>query len=171
MMSTLTDYITGRTVADTGAEANRQAFERYLVNKKGYAKTDIEVDAPIQVMVQDEPYTSRIDLLVSIDGVRLMAIKCAAGSLGSWEREVVAAARLLDRVQVPFAVVTDGSTAHVVDTASGTVLTEALGEIMSRKAAKAFLETYKPTTLPEERRSREALIYRSYDSMNVNVKG
>jgi hypothetical protein len=51
------------------------------------------------------------------------------------------------------------------------VLTEALGEIMSRKAAKAFLETYKPTTLPEERRSREALIYRSYDSMNVNVKG
>lgn len=170
-MSTLTDYITGKTVADTGAEANRQAFERYLVEEKGYAKEDIEVDVPIQVMVQEEPYNSHIDLLISVDGVRLMAVKCAAGSLGSWEREIVAAARLLDSVQVPFAVVTDGKTVHLLDTATGSVLAEGLVEIMSRKAAKAFLATFEPAPLKEERRPREALIYRSYDAMNVNVKG
>ena len=170
-MSTLTDYITGKTVANTGAEANRQVFERYLVEEKGYVKTDVEVDVPIQVMVQDEPYNSSIDLLVSIGGVRLMAIKCAAGSLGSWEREIVAAARLLDTVQVPFAVTTDGKTAHIMDTATGSVLAEGMDEIMSREAAKKFLATFQPAALPEERRPREALIYRSYDSMNVNIKG
>ena len=33
---TLVDYITGKTVANVGAEANRQAVERFLVQKKGY---------------------------------------------------------------------------------------------------------------------------------------
>ena len=170
-MSTIKDYITGKTVPDTGAEANRQAFERFLVEEKGYAREDIAVDAPIQVMVQEETYHSHIDLVVSVDGVRAMAVKCAAGSLGSWQREIVAAARLLDTAQIPFAIVTDGKTAHILDTATGAVVAEGLEEIMTKEAARKFLTTFEPTPLKEDRRPREALIYRSYDSMNVNVKG
>ena len=42
---TVVDYITGKTKPDTGAEANRQKVERRLVEEKGYAKSEIEVDA------------------------------------------------------------------------------------------------------------------------------
>ena len=44
---TISDFITGRPKANAGAEANRQAVERLLVESKGYDRQEIEVDAPI----------------------------------------------------------------------------------------------------------------------------
>ncbi|MGD9243137.1 MAG: type I restriction enzyme HsdR N-terminal domain-containing protein, partial [Desulfobacterales bacterium] len=78
------DFVTGRDVPEIGAESNRQAVERLLVIEKGYAKEDIEVDAQIEFDVGKERYASQVDLVVSLDGgtMRVMAIKCVAGSLG-----------------------------------------------------------------------------------------
>ena len=91
----LTDYVTGREVPNVGAEQNRQAVEKFLVEQKGYQKQDIEVDTDFSLTIADEPYHSQMDLVVSVDsGSRFMVIKCVAGSLGSREREVIAAARL-----------------------------------------------------------------------------
>ena len=94
---TIIDFITGKDVPNIGAEEHRQAVERFLVEQKGFLKEDIEVDADIEMRVGGEPYRSQVDLVVSADGgkTRFMAIRCAAGSLGSREREIVAAARLL----------------------------------------------------------------------------
>ena len=44
---TLIDFISGRTVPNTGAEEHRQAVERFLVEQKGFARGDIEVDARV----------------------------------------------------------------------------------------------------------------------------
>ena len=55
---TVTDYITGEEIPDIEAEANRQAVERFLLEKKGYLKNDIEVDAAIMMIVAGEPYRS-----------------------------------------------------------------------------------------------------------------
>lgn len=86
------DYITGHQRPNVGPEANRQQVERLLVGKKGYEKNDIQVDTPINlVMAEEETYTSRIDLVVTVKGYRFMVIKCAPGSLASREREVIAA--------------------------------------------------------------------------------
>ena len=57
----LRDYLTGREMADVGAEGNRQALERFLVETKGYLPDDIVVDAPLKIEVAGEPYHSRID--------------------------------------------------------------------------------------------------------------
>ena len=81
-MQTLVDFITGETVPDTGAEANRQVIEQLLVNAKGFDKKDIEVDADIRLTIAGEPYRSQVDLVISVDETRFMTIKCAAGSLG-----------------------------------------------------------------------------------------
>ena len=118
----ITDFVTGREVPNVGAEENRQAVEKLLVEEKGYLQEDIKVDVDIAITVAGEPYRSQVDLVVSADGgqTHFMVIKCAAGSLGSREREIVAAARLLDEYQIPFAVVSDGQTAIVLDTVSGT---------------------------------------------------
>ena len=167
----ITDFTTGKEIPNVGAEENRQMVERYLVNDKGYSKEDIEVDVDIEMTVAGEPYRSQIDLVVSIDGgaTRFMAIKCAAASLGSREREILAAARLVGDAQIPLSVVSDGKTAIVLDTVSGRKLGEGLDAIPSKDLAREQLNGVDLQPFPETKREREGLIFRTYDSMNVNV--
>jgi hypothetical protein len=168
---TLIDFVTGKEIANIGAEANRQAVERYLVNHKGFSREDIAVDVDICLDITGERYRSLVDLVVSPDGgnTRFMAIKCCAGSLGSWEREILAAARLLDKYQIPLAAVSDGKTAIVRDTVTGKKLGEGLASIPSKQEALDKLKRFTPQSFPEERLEREKIIFRSYDSMKVNV--
>jgi hypothetical protein len=166
------DFVTGREIPNIGAEENRQAVAQYLVTEKGYSKDDIEVDVNIEMIIAGEPYRSQVDLVVKINAGRLrtMAIKCAAGSLGSREREIIAAARLLQVYQIPFAVVSDGKTAIVLDTVSGKKIGEGMDAIPSNEAATSMLASYRPVRLSTERLEREKLVFRTYDSENVNVQ-
>ena len=167
----ITDFATGREIPNVGAEENRQMVEKFLVNEKGYAKADIEVDVDLEISVAGEPYRSQIDLVISPDGGanRFMAIKCAAASLGSREREILAAARLVGDAQIPLSVVSDGKTAIVLDTVSGRKLGEGLDAIPSKDLAREQLKGVDLQPFPETKREREGLIFRTYDSMNVNV--
>ncbi len=166
----ITDFITGKKVPDIGAEANRQDVERFLVNEKGFSKKDIEVDVDIELVIAGKPYKSQIDLVVCVDGARYMAIKCAAASLGSREREIIAASRLLESYQIPFSVVSDGKTAIVLETVSGKKLGEDLNAVPSKDDLKEKLNSSELIPLPAERLEKEKLIFRSYDIMNVNVQ-
>ncbi len=168
--SELTDYITGEKVPDIGAEANRQAVEKYLVEEKGYLPTDIEVDAKVTLTIGGKPYRTAVDLVVSAGGKRVMAIKCAAGSLGSREREIIAAARLIADHQLPYAVVSDGATATLLDTVRGKKAGKGMDAIPSKEEAEAHLANTPRIPYPEERQEREKIIFRTYDSMNVNVQ-
>ena len=165
----ITDFVTGEKIPDVGAEANRQTVERVLIAEKGYTKKDVEVDAPLEVTIGNESYCSSVDLVVSVDSTRYMAIKCAPGSLGSREREIVSAARLLDEYQIPVSVVSDGKTAMVLDTVSGEKIGEGLDAIPSKKSLQETAKSLELQPLAEKRLEREKLIFRSYDSMNVNV--
>ena len=165
----ITDYITGQKVPNVGAEANRQAIERYLVEEKGFKKQDIQVNVPIQLQIREQTYRSYVDLVIALEGRKLMVIKCAPGSLGSREREIIAAARLLEENQIPLALVSDGKSAILLHTANGQKSGEGLAAVPSRRE---LLNKFKEVTLEPitgERREREKLIFRSYDSMDVNV--
>jgi hypothetical protein len=171
--STIPDFVTGKEIPNIGAEENRQAVERFLVREKGFLKEDISVDVGIEMTVAGEAYQSQVDLIVSIDAgtTGFMAIKCAAGSLGSREREIVAAARLFDEnYQIPVSVVSDGKTAIVLDTASGKKIGEGLETIPSKKEAIETLKSIECIPFPKERLERERLIFRTYDNQNVNVQ-
>lgn len=169
----ITDFVTGKEIPNVGAEENRQMVEQFLVNEKGFSKEDIAVDVDIEITIAGETYRSQIDLVVSVDdeygSTPWMAIKCAAASLGSREREILAASRLLTENQLPYSVVSDGKTAIVLDTVSGKKLGEGLNAILSKAEAREKLKEIKPLPFPKERREREKLIFRSFDSMNVNV--
>jgi len=165
---TLIDYVTGKTMANAGAEANRQAVERLLVDEKGYDRADIHVDAPIAVDIGGQRYRSVVDLVVSVGGKAMMAIRCAAGSLDSWEREIVAAARLFEDGPLALAVASDGVSAAVWDVVSGKKTGEGLTAIPDRDQAQRIVSRHRPLPLTGERREREKLLFRSYDSMKVN---
>ena len=163
------DFITGQPVPNIGAEANRQQVERYLVEEKRYRREEVLVDVPIQVEIDGEKYRSTVDLVLRIDGRMLAAIKCAAGSLGSREREVVSAARLLEASPLPLAVVSDGVSATVLDPMSGKRKGDGMDAIPDRTQAVALAKADRLPPIAPDRLAREKLVFRSYDSMNINV--
>ncbi len=166
--STLVDFVTGKEIPNIGAEENRQAVERLLVEQKGYGRPEIEVEVPIEMVIDAEAYRSAVDLVVAVNGRRVMAFRCAAGSLASYEREIVAAARLVGRHQVPIAAVSDGKTALVFDTLSGRPIGEGLDAIPVRSELLARFKNLEFRELSGERRRREELIFRTYDRERVN---
>lgn len=167
--TTLVDFLSGESVPNIGAEEHRQALARFLVEEKGFSKRELEKDLPIAFTVAGEPYRSAIDLVAVVASRKLIAFKCAAGSLGSRGREILAAARLLEPSPAPFAVASDGRTALVFDTESGRLVGEGLAAIPSRAELAARLAELERPPLEGERLRRERLIFRTYDRDNVNV--
>ena len=163
------DYVTGKEVPNIGAEENRQAVEKYLVETKGFAREELEIDAPLELDIQGETYHASVDIVVRIDNRRLMAIKCAAGSIGSREKEILSAAKLLEDYQVPLSVVSDGRNACIIDTVSGKSLGDGLAAIPSREEIAGRFKEKDFQPVPPERLEQVKLVFRSYDSMNVNI--
>ncbi|MDJ0782835.1 MAG: type I restriction enzyme HsdR N-terminal domain-containing protein [Desulfosarcinaceae bacterium] len=168
---TLIDYLSGSTISAAGAEENRQALLKYLVAEKGYAKTDLATDVPIRVTVAGETYASTVDVVVQVAGEAVLVIKCAAGSLGSREREAISAARLLAPTPLPLAAVSDGRTATLLDTRTGKPMGSGLAALPDPAAASRYLTDHPALPLDAVRRERESLIFRSYDGMNVHRLG
>jgi hypothetical protein len=168
---TLTDYLTGRTIPDIGAERHRQAVIRFLVEKKGYDRESLWMDAPICTEIAGRSYRARIDLIVKAGEPPrpLMAFKCCAGSLGSREREILAAARIFTETPIPLAVVSDGREAILLDTASGRPRAQGLANLPSAQEAFGLAAALNPAPYPEDRLEREKLIFRTYDQDNVNI--
>lgn len=168
-MDYIKDYITGQDIPNTGAEENRQAVEKYLVNKKGYSKSSIEIDRAFELEISNEPYNTKIDLLIKLQDQYLCAFKIVAGSLSSWEREIIAASRVVVKeYQIPFAIVSDGSNAFVYDTVSGKKTGEGFDSIPSKEDLLSYMESGSLTEFPLDRLERQKMVFKTYDTLNVN---
>jgi len=158
------DFITGQIFIDTDDERIRQGIERLLIEEKGYSKKDIEVDREFEIVIGDEMNRSKIDLIVSVEEKIFMIIKCARGSLVSREREVLSCARIFDTYQIPFAVITNGEDAEILDTISGEVISCGLGAIPSKNQALEALGRIEFKRLPEKRIEKEKRIFLAFDA-------
>ncbi len=165
----ITDFITGKTVRNVGAQAGRQAFEKFLVNEKGYDKSDVKVDEEIIVQFKGEDYISAVDIIVFLKDKALMAATCVAGSIGSYEREILAGARLVYDYQIPLAVSTDARDAVIMDTLSGETIAKGMEGIPSKEEALSRMNSFQYQPLDENRKEREMIIYRSFNLEKVNI--
>ncbi|MEW6161828.1 MAG: type I restriction enzyme HsdR N-terminal domain-containing protein [Nitrospirota bacterium] len=166
----LIDFITGQTFIDTDDERIRQKIERFLVEEKGYSKNGIEVEREFEIILGDEINRSKVDLVVSVEEKIFMIIKCARGSLVSREREVLSCARILDVYQIPFAVITNGKDAEVLDTLSGEVIGCGLEAIPSRPQALEATKQIEFKKLPEEKKEKEKRIFLAFDAIKCPLK-
>jgi len=164
----ITDYITGKEIDNVGAEASRQIFEKFLVETKGYAKSDILVDVPLTVQFKGQDYPSLIDLIVNVDSRPFMAVTCVAGSIGSYEREILAGARLVRDHIIPFAVSTDARDAIIKDTCTGKTIGQGLEAVPDHSGARELLKKIDATPLDPEKRAGEMIIYRSFNLEKIN---
>lgn len=146
-------------------ERIKEGVKRFLIEKGGYSENDIEVDTAFDVVIGNEINKSKADLIISLNGKRFMVIKCAPGSLVSREREVLCSARILDFYQIPFAVVTNGVDAEVLDTISGKVIGHGLGAIPSRAEAIEILKVAEFKRLPEEKAEKEKRIFLAFNAL------
>ncbi len=150
---------------DTDDERVRQKIERFLIEEKGYSKEDVKVGRELEIVIDGKINRSKIDLVLNIEGKKFMVINCARGSLASWQREVLSCARILDTYQIPFAVITNGEDAEVLDTISGEVVGNGLGAIPSKSHALETLGKIEFRRLPEQRIEREKRIYLAFQTI------
>jgi hypothetical protein len=162
---TCTDYITGETIVDTDDERCRQELARFLVEDKGYAKSELEPRLCIETLYNGQFVASSIDIAVRMAGKRFMILRFAPGSLVTRERSAIAAARVLEPAhQIPLAVVTNCRDAEVLDTYTGRVVGQGLDAIPGRKEAEEMIKELRFEPFDDKTRiDREKRILNAYD--------
>ena len=160
-----TDYITGETLVDTDDERCRQDLARFLVEEKGYAKSDLEPRLSIETLYSGQFVTSTIDITVRVAGKRFMILRFAPGSIVTRERPALAAARVLEPAyQIPLTVVTNSREGEVLDTYTGKVVRQGMENIPDKKEAEALVKSLRFDPLEDEtKKDRERRILNAYD--------
>ncbi|HUI44619.1 MAG TPA: hypothetical protein VL122_01345 [Nitrospirota bacterium] len=143
--------------------------ERMLFGEKGYAATDVRKNVVFDVTVGGEASKSGVDFLVVLDNRKAMVVKCAAGSLSSRERHVVAAARVLDSMPVLVAMVMDPMSAVVLDAITGKVIGEGFESVPTREQLIAMIAGRDVKPLAPEKLEREKRILLAFDAIRCCV--
>jgi len=152
-------------IAQENLTAAKQAVEKFLREAKGYSGSDIEVDREFDVTTGDEPARSKAAFVIVSNGKRLVSITCSPDAVVSRERQALACARLLDSYQIPFAVITDGTDAELLDTLTGDVIGEGMDAIPSKEKLGALAGHIEFKELAAKRVKKEKMIARAFDAI------
>lgn len=155
--------------AESELSAVRQDIEKFLLEEKGYAATEIEKDREFEVLIGNERCKSGTDILISIGSKKLILIKCSVGAMVSRERQAVACARVLESYQIPFAIVTDAIDAIVLDTLTGRVINEGMESIPSRNKLGELLQKIEFKKLAPDRAEKEKRILMAFDAIKCTI--
>ena len=168
----LVDYVTGEPLVDTDDERYRQKLAQMLVTEKGFAKNELEMRRRIETLFAHQFVASKIDIVVSIAGQRVLVLRYGPGSLVTRERPAIAAARVLEESQmIPLVVVTNGEDGELLDARTGKVLATGLDAIPTRETVVAILPTLDFSPVPPERREPELRILNAFDVESCCVGG
>ena len=163
VLGELTDFITGRTITDTLDERARQKIARHLVENKGYLKKDIETRHPLELTLDGDKGIAKVDFVIRLDRKAIAIVVFGPGSLVTRERSTLAAARLIEKYVVPFAMVTNGKDAHVLETQSSAVIANGLEGFPSREEAIKIIEDLTFETLSPDKLEKEKRILFAFE--------
>lgn len=166
---TLVDYISGLEIPFSNRDNIRQKLVKTLVEEKGYQKADISLDREIRFEIEGRQVCSLVDISIGLDNGTLMVFKCASGSVVSRERQIIAAARLLEDYIIPFAVVTNGVDIELLDTISEKVIGDSMQLVPTRQE---LFENSRDLTLKSTKDKKlinEQRILYTYDEISCNI--
>ncbi|MGE4299012.1 MAG: type I restriction enzyme HsdR N-terminal domain-containing protein [Desulfovibrionaceae bacterium] len=159
---TLRDYLTGEEVEATTYEDLRQALARLLVEERGYPRASIVPRAPVRFPVEGREYTRLVDFAVLDEGTPLLVVLFCSGECTTYEREIVAAARLFPGGPARLAVVTDTRDAVLLAVANGERLARGMRAIPDWTALTGLAARHAPAPLDEAHLERERRILFMY---------
>jgi hypothetical protein len=160
---TLRDYLTGEEIEATTYEDFRQALARLLVAELGYPRERLSPKVPINFPVDGQNYC-RVADLVAFDGQGrpLLVVFFAAGQPGSFDREIVAAARLFPGGSVGLVLCTNTEDAVLHETATGARLAKGIQAIPRYEALPALAAAHPAPQLTKDQLARERRILYTY---------
>lgn len=160
---TIEDYLTGEAVEATTYEDLRQALARLLVEERGWLAERLVPRYPIRAEVDGREYIRLVDIAgFDMDGKPLLLVLFAPGEVTTYERESLAAARLVENGPAPLVAVTDSKDAVLLAVKSGERLERGMQALPSPGRALALSEQYPIHSLDRERRCRESRILYAY---------
>lgn len=147
---------------EAAATSDARELTAKALLERGYAEDDIQVDCAFEVASRGKTDSTKVDYLISIKGVDMLAIKCSM-AMESRERHVLSFARAAHANVIPFAVITNGIEARVMDTLTGKVIGEGLGSIPSRDELLSALSANAPAPLDPARRQKETMVLMAFE--------
>jgi len=151
------------------ADAVRSIAAELLLKEKGFTPSDIRRNVQFDVHLGSETLRSRVDFIVSVGGKQAMVMKCAAGSLSSRERHVVAAARVAGGQPPLLAVVMDPMSAVVLDVQTGKVIAEGFDAIPTKEQLLKMVSEKELKPYPAEKLDREKRILLAFDAIQCCI--
>lgn len=160
---TLRDYLSGEEIDETTFEEFRQALVRILVEEKGYPKDQIRAKVPLKYTVDGEDFERPLDYVVyGTSGKPIFVIIFCAGEVGTFERETVCAARLIEGGPVPFALVSDTMDASLLDVRSGDVIARSMNALPQWDQLVSMVEESDMKPLTDEQREKQTRVFHTY---------
>lgn len=153
-----TDFLTGRTLADTHDERARQQIAKFLVNEKGYARSEILAGQQLHLELDGKTGMVFVDFIINQGQEAVMLILFRPGSIVSRRRTAVAAARIFTQKAIPFAAITNAEDAEILETSSGKVIGTGLESVFHKNDTGRIIENHQSMILPENRREKEKRI-------------
>ncbi len=160
---TLLDYLSGEQVERTTYEDLRQALARMLVEEKGYPAGLLRSRIEISYVIDGARECRTADLAAyGEDGRPLMLVIFCAGAPGTYERESVAAARLVSGGPAPLVLVTDTHDAVLLETSRGRRLASGMAAVPPWSDLRAKAASVEDWTADQAARQREERILHAY---------
>jgi len=163
ILGKLTDFISGKTLPDTIDERARQKIARFLVENKGYDKSDIRPRRIISLEIDGNSGVSIVDFLVAVDEKIVMALIFGPGSLVSRERHALSAAMLAAPCIIPYAAVSNGEDLELLDTHTGKVIGKGFDALFSKQEMLKRLPGLKFRVIDEDKRKKAERILFTID--------
>lgn len=136
-----------------------------LRNEKKFKDEEILIDPKFKIKLTECEATVSIDFLLTIGENSFMVIKCSSSAIESWERYVTAFARAVKDYQIPYAMVTDGKNAKIINVIKGTIVGESIDICFTREQAIELMNTFQKVPCPENRLEKEKRIIYAFEGI------
>ena len=143
----------------------KQMVLEFLIRKKHFKPEEIETNPEFRLPLGDSEITVHIDFVVNLPTASFMVIQCSSSSLEAWERYVISFARVIKEYQIPYAVVTDGEDAQIIDVLTGRLIGKSLIELFNRKDALNKMKDLKKIPCPVNRLEKEKRIVYAFEGI------
>lgn len=136
-----------------------------LTKEKGFSQGEIEIDPHFELALSDCKSIVSMDFVINLPPATFAIIRCANSGLEFWERYVTAFAMVVKDYQIPFAMVTNGYEAKIINVLSGALEGETMQDFYNRQEALNILKDFKPVPCPEKRLEREKRIIYAFEDI------
>jgi hypothetical protein len=143
----------------------KQAVWELLAKEKQFKPEEIEIDPQFKLTLGDLETKVSTDFVVNLPSTSAVVIQCSASSIEAWERYVTSFARVVKDYQIPYAVVTDGNKARIIDVLAGKLIGESLSQLFNREEALDKMKDFEKIPCPANRLEKEKRIVYAFESI------